>query len=88
MEIKVSLPVVNPGAFGDSVSRIQHILNDLDRFTGVQTLLNEDGEYGNKTRERIRRFQDDNGISPSTGGVGERTWRALLEAWLPPVDSR
>lgn len=88
IQIQVTVPAVNPGTFGDTVSRIQHMLNDLDRFTGTQTLLNEDGEFGNKTTERVKRFQDDNGISPSTGGVGVRTWRTLLEAWLPPVEDR
>jgi len=28
------------------------------------------------------KFQEDSGISGPTGGVGERTWKALLEEWL------
>jgi hypothetical protein len=76
------LPVLNQGAFGTAVEHVQHMLNDFDRFTEAQTLLNEDGELDNLTMKRINRFQEENGILPP-GGVGFRTWKALLQAWLP-----
>ena len=79
---KVRLPVLNPGDAGEAVARVQHILNDLDRWSGVETLLNENGEFGRKTKDRVFKFQEDSGISGPTGGVGERTWVALLEEWL------
>jgi peptidoglycan hydrolase-like protein with peptidoglycan-binding domain len=82
VEPKVRLPVLNPGDSGDAVARVQHILNDLDRWSGVETLLNENGDYGHTTRDRVYKFQEDNRISGPTGGVGERTWKALLEEWL------
>jgi peptidoglycan hydrolase-like protein with peptidoglycan-binding domain len=45
-------------------------------------LLNETLEYGPQTRARIKKFQQENGIE-ETGGIGVRTWKALLETWLP-----
>jgi peptidoglycan hydrolase-like protein with peptidoglycan-binding domain len=88
VRITVTLPALNPHDFGDSVAHVQHILNDIDRWNGEETLLSEDGDYRDKTKERVRRFQEDNGISPATGGVGTRTWTALLETWSPPPESR
>ena len=52
VEIKVRLPVLNPGDAGEAVARVQHILNDLDRWTGVETLLNENGDFGRETKDR------------------------------------
>jgi peptidoglycan hydrolase-like protein with peptidoglycan-binding domain len=59
------------------------MLNDLDRETGADVLLNENGNYGPKTADRIRRFQLDNNISPAKGHLGNKTWTVLLQQWLP-----
>jgi peptidoglycan hydrolase-like protein with peptidoglycan-binding domain len=37
------------------------------------------GEYDDPTIAVVRRFQEDNGILPADGRVGERTWGALRE---------
>jgi peptidoglycan hydrolase-like protein with peptidoglycan-binding domain len=81
LEIKVTVPNLNPGDSNGAVARLQHILNDLDHFSG-ETLLNENGEFGRKTTDRVVKYQRDSHISPSAGGVGEKTWVALLEDWL------
>ena len=80
LEIKVTVPNLNPGDSNGAVARLQHILNDLDRFSG-EPGLKEDGEFGRKTKERVVKFQRDHHIDP-TGGVGVKTWVALLEDWL------
>ena len=49
VEITVRLPVLNPGDSDEAVARVKHILNDLDRWTGVELLLNEDNEFGGET---------------------------------------
>ena len=54
----------------------------------METLLNENGDFGRETKDRVFRFQEDSGISGPTGGVGERTWRALLEQWLIQSEGR
>jgi peptidoglycan hydrolase-like protein with peptidoglycan-binding domain len=59
------------------------MLNDFDRWAGEEHLLNETGEFGPKTKERVIRFQNENHILPATGIVVDRTWTALLQKWLP-----
>ena len=87
VQITLRLPVLNPGDDAVShfaaISHVQHMLNDFDRWAGMELLLNETGEYGDQTVERVFRFQEESHISGPTGGVGERTWRALLQKWLP-----
>jgi peptidoglycan hydrolase-like protein with peptidoglycan-binding domain len=83
--IQLELPVLKQGSGNthpDAVAHLQHMLNDLDRFTGGEVLLNENGEYGPKTTDRVKRFQRDNGIQPTTGAMGQRTWTGLLRQWL------
>jgi hypothetical protein len=83
--ITIKVPVLNLGTSAQAVGGVQHILNDFARFNGEETLLHENWnlESGSETEARIRRFQQENGIAPATGGVGLRTWAALLQAWLP-----
>jgi Putative peptidoglycan binding domain len=43
--------------------------------------LDENGEFERTTKDRVLKFQRDSHIH-ATGGVGEKTWIALLEDWL------
>jgi hypothetical protein len=38
VEITLRLPVLNPGDAGEAVSHVQHMLNDFDRWIGVELL--------------------------------------------------
>jgi peptidoglycan hydrolase-like protein with peptidoglycan-binding domain len=82
VDITIRLPVLNPGDTGQAVGSVKEILNDFARWNIEETLLNETLEYGPQTRARIKKFQQENGIE-ETGGIGVRTWKALLETWLP-----
>jgi peptidoglycan hydrolase-like protein with peptidoglycan-binding domain len=83
VDITVRLPVLNPGDSSQAVGSVQEILNDFARFNGEETLLNQSFEFGPQTTARVKKFQQENSIAPATGGVGVRTWKALLQAWLP-----
>jgi Putative peptidoglycan binding domain len=88
VQITLRLPILNPGdtdmvSHVAAISHVQHMLNDFDRWAGREVLLNETGEYGDQTRDRVLQFQKDNHISGPTGGVEVRTWKALLQKWLP-----
>jgi peptidoglycan hydrolase-like protein with peptidoglycan-binding domain len=85
IQVTVTLPVLhrNPKP-REVVMHLQHMLNDFAAAAGHDPEFNETGEYGPKTFAAIQRFQKAHGISPATGEVGLRTWKALLEAWLPP----
>lgn len=41
--------------------------------------VQDTGDYDDRTIARVRRFQEDNGILPADGRVGERTWGALRD---------
>ena len=81
------LPVLHPDPSGElfqreAVMRLQHMFNDLDRWSGKEVVLNENGGYGPKTTDRVKKFQKDHGID-QTGSVGRTTWEKLLMEWLP-----
>jgi murein L,D-transpeptidase YcbB/YkuD len=82
-QVNVTLPVLHPSQTPrEVVKHLQHMLNDFAAAEGRPRPFNETGEYGPKTIEAIRDFQDDHDLQ-QTGSVGSGTWKALLEAWLP-----
>ena len=82
VDITLRLPVLNPGDTGQAVGSVKEILNDFASWNIEETLLNETLEYGPQTTARVKKFQHENGID-QTGGIGLRTWKALVETWLP-----
>lgn len=64
-------PVLKNGAVGESVKRLQELLNALSNAG-----LKVDGEFGAKTELAVRDFQSKNGLK-ADGIVGEKTWAVL-----------
>ena len=85
--ITIKVPVLNPGVAAQAVGGVQQILNDFDRLNDEALLLNQTFAINHETQARITRFQQENGIAPATGGVGVRTWTALLQMWLPTEEA-
>lgn len=66
---------VTEGDVGFVVNAIQYILGELEQlytFGGYEP----SGVYDSATSERVRMFQDKNGIAP-TGNVDRETWDAM-----------
>jgi len=61
---------------GAGVVRLQHVLNTVGPAS-----LAEDGQFGPKTEEAVKKFQGNQSLT-ADGVVGPRTWSALLNAWL------
>jgi hypothetical protein len=64
-------PTLRPGDSSEDVRRLQEILNKL-----TYGPLEEDGRFGPKTEDAVKRFQKDNDLVED-GVVGENTWEAL-----------
>lgn len=84
-QVTLTLPVLEESQTPrEVVMHLQHMLNDFALAAGHEPPFNETGEYGPKTVKAIKEFQQAHGLSPATGKtVGPRTWKALLEDWLP-----
>jgi peptidoglycan hydrolase-like protein with peptidoglycan-binding domain len=65
--------VLRPGAIGEDVEQIQHLLDIAGYDPGTP-----DGSYGDLTSTAVTEFQDDQGIR-SDGKVGPRTRNILAE---------
>lgn len=57
------------------------ILNDFATADNKPRIFDESGAFGPKTKEHVQRFQQKHSISPASGIVGPKTWKALLERW-------
>lgn len=64
--------IIQKGATGERVKRVQQRLIDLMYYTGEVT-----GNYQNKTITAVKNFQQQNGLK-ATGKVDEDTWNALF----------
>ena len=64
-----------------ATARVQQILNDVAKADNKARIFDESGVFGPKTEEHLIRFQQKHNISPATGIVGPKTWKALLERW-------
>lgn len=65
--VQGSNTLLRHGMQGDAVEQLQRDLEELDYYTGTVT-----GKYGNLTKEAVRLFQRDNGLS-SDGVAGPKT---------------
>jgi uncharacterized protein (TIGR02594 family) len=65
--------ILEKGSSGDSVTRLQRLLNAILR---PRPRLSEDGDFGAKTFEAVLRFQKLHGLK-ADGMVGPQTWTAL-----------
>jgi len=66
---------LGPGSAGDAVRDLQRRL----ARAGVDTAMSEDGSYGRRTEDAVRRFQEARGLRVD-GACGDQTWSALVEA--------
>jgi peptidoglycan hydrolase-like protein with peptidoglycan-binding domain len=73
------MPVVGPGATGDTVSQAQRALRRTP-----DTTLQVDGKFGPKTEAATKEFQKAEGL-PVTGVVDEATWKALPDGNAMPA---
>lgn len=65
------------GTKNGHIARIQRQLNAL----GIaRPPLSVDGDFGPKTEAAVKAFQQQRNLSPVTGVVGPRTWRALFSS--------
>jgi peptidoglycan hydrolase-like protein with peptidoglycan-binding domain len=60
---------------------VQAIFNDVAKAENRPRPLDESGAFGPKTQKHVSEFQQKHGISPASGIVGPKTWKALLESW-------
>jgi uncharacterized protein (TIGR02594 family) len=65
--------ILEKGHDGPDVTRLQRLLNSLLK---PSPHLREDGDFGDKTRTAVIRFQTLRGLKPD-GVVGPQTWTAL-----------
>lgn len=65
----------------ENIAELQRYLREIYHADSSVPLVNPDGIYGDETRESVRRFQTDNGISP-TGRVDLHTWNEIYRAYL------
>ena len=66
-------PTLHRGSHApDWVEYLQRLLNE----DAAQSLLDEDGQFGELTEQVVKQFQERKGLTPD-GVVGNRTWAAL-----------
>jgi peptidoglycan hydrolase-like protein with peptidoglycan-binding domain len=82
VDVEAGTRTLSPGDSGPPVRKIQHGIHDAGiRFAGHGT----DGEYGDETTRRVRRFQSRERVTGDpTGEVGSGTMQAL-DALFPQV---
>jgi hypothetical protein len=72
--ITVILPMLSKGSKGQQAKNLQILLKGKGYDIGV---YGADGDFGDKTKEAVMKFQKDNGLADD-GVVGQDTWNALL----------
>jgi hypothetical protein len=70
--VKVTLKVLKNGSKNKQVETIQRLLTSLGYSLGEI-----DGEFGNKTKAAVKKYQADNGLE-ADGVVGLMTWQKML----------
>ena len=63
-----------------NIRELQRFLNYIANFSGRIPTVYPDGNYGSETREAVRKFQAQNGLSP-TGETDFETWTAIVDAY-------
>jgi peptidoglycan hydrolase-like protein with peptidoglycan-binding domain len=85
VQVSLTLPQLTPDSVPPpnkaATARVQHILNDLAKADNKPRIFDESGAFGPKTTEHVKTFQQKHNISPASGIVGPKTWKALLERW-------
>lgn len=66
------------------VYELQYMLRKIAQITGEIPLINPDGIYGEDTRDAVRAFQAQNGITPS-GEVNKQTWDAIFARYKESI---
>lgn len=62
------------------VATVQFMINEIGVIYNVLNTLEIDGEYGIKTSEIVKKFQERNGL-PKTGEVDRKTWTHLARIY-------
>lgn len=73
VRVNVSIRQLREGSTGENVKALQLLLNGNGESCG-----DVDGDFGDKTRRAVVRFQEKRGLTQD-GIVGEHTWHALLK---------
>jgi peptidoglycan hydrolase-like protein with peptidoglycan-binding domain len=85
VQVSLALPHLKPDSVPPpdkaATARIQHILNDFAKADNKPRIFDESGAFGPKTKDHVIKFQQQQNISPASGIVGPKTWKALLERW-------
>lgn len=85
VQVTLTLPHLKPDSVPPpdkaATARVQHILNDFAKAANKPRIFDESGAFGTKTRGHVEKFQQEHNISPASGIVGPKTWKALLERW-------
>jgi peptidoglycan hydrolase-like protein with peptidoglycan-binding domain len=84
VQVTLSLPILRktgPEYTSGRAKRLQHMLNDAYGLSGTPYKLAEDGWFGPKTEEAVKRYQDNEDIVVD-GMVGRQTYTKLVSAWL------
>jgi peptidoglycan hydrolase-like protein with peptidoglycan-binding domain len=85
VQVSLTLPHLKPDSVPppdkEATARLQHILNDFAKADNKPRIFDESGAFGPKTKEHVIKFQQQHNISPASGIVGPKTWKALLERW-------
>ncbi len=86
-QVTLSLPVLRKGDKSGPVLRLQQMLNPFvghgEEGSDIEPLV-EDGIFGPKTEDAVRRFQRFSEGPPLAvdGIVGHNTWTRLLTMWM------
>ncbi len=68
------------GSTGDYVRIIQYIINVIAQNNAAIPAVDEDGIFGEATRNAVISFQQNYGLEPD-GIVGERTWNTMFNVY-------
>jgi hypothetical protein len=85
VQVSLTLPHLKPDSTPPpdkaATARLQRIFNDIAKADSAPRIFDESGAFGPKTKDHVIMFQQRNNISPASGIVGPKTWKALLERW-------
>lgn len=65
----------------EHIRQLQEYLHGIHMHRGKTPTIIPDGIYGNETREAVRQFQQEKGISP-TGDTDDVTWNLIVTEFL------
>lgn len=65
----------------EHIAEIQELLGRIQLLSGELMTVFPNGVYGDRTREAVREFQEENGL-PVTGEVDSDTWDAIISVYI------